>query len=165
MPSLNRGSLSLGFKVLTDIVFILNLDHHPAHVFTNQLRPLITYLFRYVALQYSYKPHRLAMQYHLACLVCMVSQGRGGLCTYYGSHWCRVTHICVSITNQHTNIGLSPVRREAIIWNNAAILLVGSFGTYFHQIYHLNFTGFHSMKRNWKCCLRNGGHFVLASMC
>ena len=31
--------------------------------------------------------------------------------------------------------------------------------------FHLNFNGFHSRKCTWKCCLRNGGQFVLAPMC
>ena len=51
------------------------------------------------------------------------------------THWGRVTHICVS---QQTIIGsdngLSPGRRQAIIWTNAGILLIGPLGTNFNKI-------------------------------
>ena len=40
------------------------------------------------------------------------------------THWGRVTHICVSIlTIIGSDNGLSPGRRQAIIWTNAKILL------------------------------------------
>ena len=46
------------------------------------------------------------------------------------THWGRVTHICVS--NQiiiGSDNGLSPGRRQAIIWTNAGILLIRTLGT------------------------------------
>ena len=46
------------------------------------------------------------------------------------THWGRVTHICVSKqTSIGSDNGLSPGRRQAIIWTNAGILLIGLFGT------------------------------------
>ena len=51
------------------------------------------------------------------------------------THWGRVTHTCVSkITIIGSDIGLSPGRRQAIIWTNAGILLTGPCGTKFHEI-------------------------------
>ena len=51
------------------------------------------------------------------------------------THWDRVTHICVSkLTIIGTNNGLSPGRRQAIIWTNAGILLIGHLGTNFSEI-------------------------------
>ena len=51
------------------------------------------------------------------------------------THWGRETHICVG---EHTNIdsdnGLSPNRRQAIIWTNARILLIERLGTNFNEI-------------------------------
>ena len=51
------------------------------------------------------------------------------------THWGRVMHICVG---NLTTIGpynvLSPGRRQAIIWTNAGILLIGSWGTNFSEI-------------------------------
>ena len=51
------------------------------------------------------------------------------------THWGRVTHICV---NKQTIIssdnGLSPGRRQAIIWTNVGILLIGPWGTNFSEI-------------------------------
>ena len=39
------------------------------------------------------------------------------------THWGRVTHICLSTTYQLvSDNGLSPVRRQAITWNNVAIM-------------------------------------------
>ena len=48
------------------------------------------------------------------------------------THWGRVTHICVSErTIISSDNGLSPGRRQAIIWTNAGILLIGPLGTNF----------------------------------
>ena len=46
------------------------------------------------------------------------------------THWGRVTHICVTkLTIIGSDNGLSPDRRQAIIWTNAGILLIGPLGT------------------------------------
>ena len=51
------------------------------------------------------------------------------------THWGRVTHICVgNLTIIGTDNGLSPGRRQAIIWTNAGILLIGPLGTNFNEI-------------------------------
>ena len=49
--------------------------------------------------------------------------------------WGRVTHICVSkLTIIVSDNGLSPSRRQAIIWTNAWILLIEPLGTNFSEI-------------------------------
>ena len=51
------------------------------------------------------------------------------------THWGRVTHICVSkLTTIGSDNGLSPGRRQAIIWTNAGILLIRRLGTNFSEI-------------------------------
>ena len=51
------------------------------------------------------------------------------------THWGRVTHICVGKqTIIGSDNGLSPGRRQAIIWTNAGILLIGPLGTNFSEI-------------------------------
>ena len=51
------------------------------------------------------------------------------------THWGRVTHICVGkLTIIGSDNGLSPERRQAIIWTNAGILLIGTLGTNFSEI-------------------------------
>ena len=46
-----------------------------------------------------------------------------------------MTHICVSkLTIIGSDYGLSPDRRQAIIWTNAGILLIGPLGTNFSEI-------------------------------
>ena len=51
------------------------------------------------------------------------------------THWCRVTHIWVSnLTPIGSVNGLSPGRRQAIIWTNAGLLLIEPFGTNFSEI-------------------------------
>ena len=51
------------------------------------------------------------------------------------THWGRVTHICVgNLTTTGPDNGLSPGRRQAIIWTNAGILLIGPWGTNFSEI-------------------------------
>ena len=51
------------------------------------------------------------------------------------TRWDRVTHICVSkLTTIGSDNGLSPGRRQAIMWTNAGILLIGTLGTNFNEI-------------------------------
>ena len=51
------------------------------------------------------------------------------------THWGRVTHICVgNLTTFASDNGLSPGRRQAIIWTNAGILLIGPLWTNFNEI-------------------------------
>ena len=63
-------------------------------------------------------------------MVSKINSGPQGL-----TYWGRVAHISVS---KHIIIGsdngLSPERRQAIIWTNAAILLIGPLGTNFSEI-------------------------------
>ena len=52
------------------------------------------------------------------------------------THWGRVTHICVSkLTIIGSGYGLSPGRRQAIIWTNDGILLIGPLTTNFSDIF------------------------------
>ena len=45
------------------------------------------------------------------------------------THWGRVAHICVGkLTIIGSVNGLSPGRRQAIIWNNAGLLLIEPLG-------------------------------------
>ena len=54
----------------------------------------------------------------------------------YLTHWGRVTHICVSKpTIVGSDNGSAPGRRQAIIWTNAGILLIGPLGTNFSEIF------------------------------
>ena len=51
------------------------------------------------------------------------------------THWGRVMHICVSkLPIIASDNGLSPGRRQAIIWNNGGILWIGHLGTNFSEI-------------------------------
>ena len=51
------------------------------------------------------------------------------------THWGRAMHICVSkLTIIASDNGLSPGRRQTIIWNNAGILSIGFLGTNFSEI-------------------------------
>ena len=51
------------------------------------------------------------------------------------THWGRVTHICVgNLIIIGSDNGMSPGRRQAIIWTNAGILLIGPLGTNFNEI-------------------------------
>ena len=51
------------------------------------------------------------------------------------THWGRVTHICVGkLTIFGSDNGLSPGRRQAIIWTNAGVLLIGPLETNFSEI-------------------------------
>ena len=56
-------------------------------------------------------------------------------CLVLLTHWGRVTHICASgLPTIGSDNGLSPGRRQNIIWNNAGILLIGPLWTKFREI-------------------------------
>ena len=59
----------------------------------------------------------------------------GGLAKLGLTHWGQVTHICVGkLTTIGSDNGLSPGRRQAVIWTSAGILLIGFLGTNFSEI-------------------------------
>ena len=80
------------------------------------------------------------------------------------THWGRVTHICVSkCTIIGSDNGLSPSRRQAIIWTNVGILLIRPSGTNFSE----NLIGvqtFSFRKMELKMSSAKWRPFVLASM-
>ena len=52
------------------------------------------------------------------------------------AHWGRVTHICVrKLTIIGSDNALSPGRCQAMIWNNAGLLLIEPLGTNFSEIW------------------------------
>ena len=60
---------------------------------------------------------------------------RGPSVTNALTHWGRVTHICViKLITIGSDNGLSPGRRQAIIWTNVGILLIGPLGANFSEI-------------------------------
>ena len=83
----------------------------------------------------------------------------------YLTHWDWETHICVgNLTIIDSDNGLLPGRHQAIIGTNVGILLIGTLGTNFSEIF-IEMYIFYSRKCIWKCRPENGGHFVSASMC
>ena len=77
------------------------------------------------------------------------------------THWGRVTHICVSkLTISGSDNGLSPGRRQAIIWTNAGILLIRTLGTHFSEILGLMHS-FSFKKKNLKMSSAKGRLFSL----
>ena len=76
-----------------------------------------------VSISYFIFPYEwLHGEYHLIFYTCL-------------SHWGCTTHICVSkLTIIGPDNGLSPGRRQAIIWTNAGMLLIGPVGTIFSEI-------------------------------
>ena len=52
------------------------------------------------------------------------------------THWRRVTHKCIgNLTINYSENGLAPTRHQAIISTNAWILVIGTFGTNFSEIF------------------------------
>ena len=73
------------------------------------------------------KPQSIHSLYHAIALLTKTHV------TY--AYWGRVTHICVSeLTIIASDNGLSPGRRQAIIWTNTGILLIEPYGTNFSEI-------------------------------
>ena len=78
------------------------------------------------------------------------------LFTPHLTHWGRVTHICVSkLTTIGSDNGLSPGRRQAIIWTNAGILLIQTLETNFseilREIHTFSFKKMHLKMSSGKC--------------
>ena len=66
------------------------------------------------------------------------------------TYWGRVTHICISrVTIIVSDNGLSPGRRQAVIENNAGILLIGPLGTNFTWVL-IEIHTFSFKKMYWK---------------
>ena len=66
------------------------------------------------------------------------------------THWGRVTHICVGkLTIIGSDNGLSPGRRQAIIWTNVGILLIRPLETNFNEI-QIEIHAFSSKKMHLK---------------
>ena len=66
------------------------------------------------------------------CLFCI----KPSKCCLWLTHWGRVTPICVGkLTIIGSKNGLSPGRRQAIIWTSAGILLIGHLGTNFSETF------------------------------
>ena len=81
----------------------------------------------------------------------------------------RVTHTCVSkLTIIGSDNGLSPGRRQVIIWTNAGILLIGPLGTGFSEIWNgiqtFSFKKMHlkmSSISSWLQCVNRIAYFAL----
>ena len=72
------------------------------------------------------------------------------------THWGRTTHICVNtLTSIGSDNGLSPGRRQALIWTNAGLLSTGPLEKNFSEIL-IEMQNFSFIRK----CLRNGVHFV-----
>ena len=80
--------------------------------------------------------HAYLHHYHNILAVAECTTGSQDAIEYdYLTHWGRVTHICVGrLTIIGSDNGLSPERRQAIIWTIAGILLIGPLGTNFSEI-------------------------------
>ena len=81
------------------------------------------------------------------------------------TNWGRVTHLCVgNLTIIGSDNGLSPGRRQAIIWTNAGILLIGPLETTFSEIL-IGIQTFSFKKILLKMSSGKWRPFVSASMC
>ena len=80
--------------------------------------------------------------------------------TIYNSLRPSDTYMLGNLTIIISDNGLSPGRRQAIIWTNAGILLIGHLGTNFSEILIKIITfSFKKMCLN-ECSLRNSSHFA-----
>ena len=83
----------------------------------------------------------------------------------YLTHWGSVTHICLNdLTIIGSDNSLSPGRRQAIIWTNAGISLIGLLRTNFSEIL-IEIHGFSFKKTHLKMSSAKWHPFCSASMC
>ena len=81
------------------------------------------------------------------------------------THWGRATLICVGkLTIIGSDNGLSPGRRQAIIWTTAGILLIRPLGTNFNEIL-IGIQTFSFKKMHLKMSSAKWRPLVSASMC
>ena len=86
-------------------------------------------------------------------------------CSTVLTHWGRATHICVGkLTIIGSDNGLSPGRRQTIIWTIAGILLIGPLGTNCSEIL-IWIQTFSFKKMHLKMSSVKWRLFVSASMC
>ena len=95
--------------------------------------------YHFIWVSHNLAPHNLKVRGHSNYDFC--NQWSPTVSAYDAplTHWGRVTHICVrKLTIIGSENGLSPDRRQAIIWTNAGILLIGPLGTNFSEIFNRN---------------------------
>ena len=98
-------------------------------------------------------------------LQCSEVDGPGGP---WLTHWGRVTHICVSkLTIIGSDNGLSPGRRQVIIWTNDGILLIRTLLTNFSEnlseIHSFSFKNMYLKMSSAKWCLSRLGFNELST--
>ena len=77
-------------------------------------------------------------------IVCSFQSDRNTYLRSKLTYWGRVTHICVNkLTIIGSDNGLSPDRRQAIIWTNAGMSLIRTSGTNFSEIHTFSFKKMH----------------------
>ena len=82
----------------------------------------------------SFRKRYFQMHFLIKSVVWWLGFQRSFLLSIILTRWGRVTHICVSrLTITVSDNGLSPGRRQAIIWTNAGIFLIGPLGTDFSE--------------------------------
>ena len=111
------------------------------HDYFTYIEEIMLVFFRHTIVYFFKPPTLLAMANYVSILFL---HGRCFLLSHQG--W--VTHICVStLTVIGSDHGLSPGRRQAIIWTKTGILLIGPLGTNFSEIlleiYTFSFTKMH----------------------
>ena len=80
-------------------------------------------------------PSHCLTQRWLTDLWCPIWNLQTTMTLYELTHWGRVTHICAgNLTIIGSDNGLSPGWRQAIIWTNVGLLLIGPLGTNFSEI-------------------------------
>ena len=87
------------------------------------------------------------------------------ICTYAFTHWGRKTHICIrEHASTGSDNGLSPGRRQAIIWTIAGILSIGPSGTNFCEM-SVDIYTLLSKNNTSKMSSGEAGQFVFAPIC
>ena len=76
----------------------------------------------------------IILNHHIIKFITGIRTMKKSVAAFFLTHWGRVTHICVSkLTIIGSDNGLSPDRRQAIIWTNAGLLSIGPLRVYFSE--------------------------------
>ena len=121
-------------------MFRCNQSHHSTEDYTNRITPTVSNQTVFLVISTDIiKSSNLIRKHPTPVKLHVMFHGHHFLalfCSYCSlTNWGRVTHICVgNLTIVGPDNGLSPGRRQAIIWTNARILVIGPWGTNFSEI-------------------------------
>ena len=156
-PGPTKACYQLGHSKPTSIKFKSKCNHFHLKYFALNCLPNDGHFTQYIHFKNVYILIKLGYRVKGSSQANTINTGKW---RYWLTHRDRVTHICVSILSTvGSDNGLSPGRRQAIIWTNAGIMLMEPMGISFNdnliKIQQLPFKKLRLKMSSewWRCCV------------